>query len=1020
MTPLHRDLPVSLTCVETVKTGDYKVTAPSQSYYPEFDSEEMRDTIAPLSQFDSAVSSVLLAEPGYRYTSSRKPHEINVWMQEAEQYPFQRVIRTLASSVLDGDCVQPYLGLFADPRDIEQQLAERAEARLRETCTRSLVAAINAAGAGGALRGETPHDRYQDFVGRAWQELFPSEGPGAFPVLASSVGLLIRNTADAFTELCRRLTADRAAIGRAFGIAESDLITSIGGASGDSHGHGRAVAILAFASGARLVYKPRDISCEAAWQEIVSHVNRAAGTSLPTAATLAREGYGYVAYIAAEDVSDMAPQFMRSSGELAAVLHLLDARDMHFENIIATRRGPVAVDLETLMHPARVHVGPRPEAEGNAYDTMFCSLYGVGILPLVMAGKDESSGHVDLGFLGGDNKGTAPFKSIRFEEPFTDRIRLVLRHQETTSRATVVGAADEDAIHSLAEQMADGFTRVTSAVLRDREAWTGLLHRVAPSMRVRYVHNPTALYGQILRMTASAGAMADPAVHLALLKRIAIASKTSDRGIIGAELAQLAERDVPYFTVPATGTTVYDADGKATGATVGASPLDRALEKARNLDEFTVGRQLKLLYSAFCSRFPDNHLAGTENWAAAAGTGGAETDDLRDLARTLADDLLATVMPDKFAHLPATWIGPLASAAAERPWPSGVLGYDLYTGRTGPALALAAAARHFADDRYRAVAAQIFSTSAEILADRRYEIRSVRQTGTGAYTGMTGILFALSLAGRLLDEPDWISAAREGVSLVTEQITADSGQFDVTSGIAGVATMLAAIGGPHAEEHLPRLAGLLGEAATTGGPWAEQSGFAHGTAGLLHAVSSLVPQLGAGQRASAEAAADALLDRLSGFYDPARGDWFSNLASRDQFSTGWCHGAAGISLALAECARQTGNVRAQEWLSTAIGNTLAHGFGRNLTWCHGDLGNHNVLATIAAAHPDRGIEAELARIEDGWLGPGVIRQKISDHRSRYAHTNSIMVGTSGILIHLVGRLDPTLRVSPLTFGLGVA
>ncbi|WP_229893896.1 type 2 lanthipeptide synthetase LanM family protein [Streptomyces glebosus] len=900
--------------------------------------------------------------------------------------------------------------LFGNRDGITLQLLTRAENRLRITCTRSLVAAINAASASGELTGETGHERYLDFL-----TTFTAERLGeTFPLLHSAVGHLIRNTAAAFGELCERLSADRQAIAETFGIACSDAVTSIGQADGDAHAHGRSVSILTFASGARLAYKPRDISCEAAYEEIVTHVNRHAGTSLPAARALECGGYGYVEYVQAEDVSDISPQFMKSCGELAAVFLLLDARDMHFENIVATRRGPVPVDLETLMHPARVHVGPRPEAEGNAYDVIARSLYGIGILPLVMAGKDEDSGHVDLGFLGGENKGTSPFKGLVFENPFTDKIKVVLRAEEAGQRSTVVQTAGEEDIQHLAEEMADGFATTARALARGRDAWTEMLTRVARGMRVRYVHNPTALYAQSLRMAASAAAMAAPATSLGLLKRIAITSKTSDRGIIAAELRQMSERDVPYFAAEATGTVLYDADGNDTGARLPQTPLARALEKAAELDESTIGQQLTLLHSAFCSRFPDNHLTGTTTWQAEPAT--SHGGSLHDVARHIADNLVASGLPDKFAHLPRTWIGPLASAQAERVWPCGVLGYDLYTGRTGPALALAAAGRVLGDETYRGAARQIFATSAEILAGQRYEQRSVQQTGPGAYTGLTGLLFALDTAGRLLEEPGWRQAAQDAVPLAVEGIEGERAGADVIGGIAGTATMLAAVGGPHAAQALPGLTKMLCTMVEGGhGSWFDQSGFAHGVAGLLHALSVLRPHTGDQDlRRQVDTAIGLLLDRLAVFYDTVEDNWFSNIGAPDRFSTGWCHGAAGISLALLACVEHTGNERARTWLGQALTNTVEQGFGRNLTWCHGDLGNHDVLSDAAARLGDGQLAGQVSAIEDTLLRPDVFLRKGADSRSRYAHTNSIMVGTSGVLLHLLNRISPGMRLSPLS------
>ncbi|MFJ8853694.1 type 2 lanthipeptide synthetase LanM family protein [Streptomyces sp. NPDC102437] len=932
-------------------------------------------------------------------------------------------MKSVASAIGGADPVTPFAELFADPRAILVQLLDRAEARLREVHTRPLVAAVNHARENGLLRGATPRERYEYFVRETSRTSISAVSGLSFPVLTDITRIILAHETASFREFCARLRADRAAIKDMFGIDPTDPVTSIGLPEGDTHNHGRAVCILSFASGERLVYKPRDVSCEAAYLALSAELNERLGTNLAAATVLEREGYGYVEYIHAEDVSDMPAEFMRASGELAAVLYLLNARDMHFENILPTRRGPLPIDLETILHPDRVHTGPTPEAPGNAYATIAQSIYGIGILPLVMAGKGKDAGHVDLGFLGDQGRGNSPFKSITFESPFTDHISLEFRASAAADRQTVISALTQSEIHDLGERMADGFAGIYRAVMADPDSWTTLLRRAVAEVRIRYVHNPTALYSQTLRMTAGPSALDDPAAYLALLKRIAIASKTSHRQIIRSEMRQLAERDVPYFTVAATRTALTDGEGIDVGASFDRSPLDLALAKAAGLTEFDLGEQLRLLYSAFAARFPDNHLTPAADPAAGTGTGRAVRQpdgSLTALVTSLCDQLVATSLPDRFAHLPRTWIGPLASAEASRPWPPGILGYDLYTGRTGPALALAAAGRLLDRDDYRDLSTQVFATIADILLTQRYETRSIQQAGYGGYTGMAGILFALSTAGRILGEDTWTHAARGAVPLVLDQVNGrPSGQLplDVIGGLAGVLSCVTAIGGPDAGTSVMALTSLLVDALDENGANARavltQSGFAHGISGVIHALGRAHPLLPSDRQQHAERAMAALAERLHEFYDPSEKNWFSNVATPQSFSTGWCHGATGIALALSTYSGIRDDENMARLRDTAIGNTLRHGFGRNLTWCHGDLGNHDAL-TALADHCDTPQRTEIAKIEERWLQADVFARKLADTRSRYAHTNSLMVGTSGIVLHLINRIDPATRISPVT------
>jgi type 2 lantibiotic biosynthesis protein LanM len=997
------------------------------NFYPEFDDTEIGETITPLAPFDDHVLAVVTGEPREPAVAPTRPGVVKEWLARPEEYPFQHVIRQVAAGAADGDPLAAFPGLFADPDEALVELLGRAETRIREMYTRPLVAAINHAREQQLLKGNDSQERYRYFVDEAIRSSFTAAGGLSFPVLRDLTPVLLAGTVDAVVELCSRVVADREALHDAFGLAPDDALVSFGTPEGDTHHHGRAVCVLTFESGRRLVYKPRDVSCEAAFVRLADELNTAFGTRLVTAKTLARDGYGYVEYIEAEDVSDISERFMRDSGELAAVLYLLNARDMHFENIVPTRRGPVPVDLETLLHPERVHVGPVPEAEGNAYTTIGQSVYGVGILPLVMAGrKKDQSGHVDLGFLGGPGRGTSPFKQMSFDAPYTDRISLFLAPQAAPARRTVAGERTEEEILRLGRAMADGFTRTYRAVLAARGTWTTLLRTIADGLRIRYVHNPTALYSQTLRMTTGPSALDDPATYLALLKRIAIASKTSARPLVVSELRQMAERDVPYFTVSATGTRICDGDGREVGAALSRSPLELALDKAAGLGEADLVRQLRLIRSAFTAQFPDNHLSPARHVAAPAhgGADPGERQALVCLARELCDGLADTSLPDRFAHLPRTWIGPLASAEADRPWPPGVLGYDLYTGRTGIALTLGAAGRVLDDDRYLSVSRQIFSATADILASHRYEYRSLRQAGYGGYTGMAGVLFCLSAAGRLAGEDDWVRAAQGAVPLVLEQIRAeptDELPLDVISGLAGVLNCLTAVVGSDAPEAVTEVTLLLARAIRGDGAFArsvlDQSGFAHGISGVVYALGRAHPLLPTEHRPLVETVLTSLVKRLDVFFDPDERNWSSRASVKGTFATGWCHGSTGVALALSAYGTVPGGEDVTALRDQALGNTLRLGFGRNLTWCHGDLGNHAALRFVAGP-ADAPLHAEVREKERRWLQPEVFRRKLADPDSRYAHTNSLMVGSAGLALHLLNRIDPDLRLCPLTLTVG--
>jgi type 2 lantibiotic biosynthesis protein LanM len=987
-------------------------------YYPELGSDGIEEAIAPLSEHDAEIIGILRAEApaGPRPTGTRPSAAVTEWLSEAEEYPFQSVIRHTAATLLDADPLAGCAELLADPDAVLVELLGRAENRVREVYIRPLVAALNHARERALLVGDTPRARYEHFARTAVAVGFTELGGPGFPLARRAAGSVVRNEVAAFRELCRRVRADRVAIAAMFGIEPTDPLASIGTSDGDAHNHGRSVSILRFASGARLAYKPRDVSCEAAYEHIAAGFNELLDTTLPALRVLARDRYGYVEFARAEDIAEDAEhagEFMYACGELAGVLYLINAVDMHFENVVPTRRGPVPVDLETILHTQRVYAWADPEAAGNAHDVLGQSLYGMGLLPLVLIGQEAGSGHIDLGFLGGPGGGDAPFKSMWFEDPYTDRMRLMLGALPVQPRATVVESLTRDHVRLLGDRMAAGFARVYRAAMAERDACVALVRETTAGVRVRYLHNPTQLYAQMLRMTSSAHAADDVDVQLALLKRVAIASRSSARAVVLAEMRQLAGRDIPYFTIESTGVALETGDGAKVGAEVPRSPLERAVAKVERLSEFDLARQLSLIHSSFTARFPDNHLvAGAPATPAAAAP--VSRSDLSTLAEELAGRLVAASLPDRFEQLPRTWIGPLASAEADRPWPPAVLGYDLYTGRLGPALALAAIGRALDQHAALDLAEQIFAATAANLGEYQDDLAASRKgglAGFAGYTGLAGSLFALAAAGTALDRDDWVLAAREAVPPLLDQIVRrerDVLALDAIGGLAGIVSCVLAVGGPQRDAALRTLVDLMLDAGLPADV-AEQSGFAHGVSGIVYALSRALPALPAEQRRRVRHALARLITTLHGFYDEAEENWFSNVRTPRRFATGWCHGATGIALALDAYHAVAPDAHTARMRKTAVRATGRLGFGRNLTWCHGDLGNHDVLRELCGPDDDR-----VREVERAWLRPEVLRRKIDDERSRYAHTSSLMVGTAGILLHLANRLDPDLWISPVT------
>jgi hypothetical protein len=170
-------------------------------------------------------------------------------------------------------------------RDIERSLL----ARLSQLCVPTFHAEfIKDLPFGEALLNafdETPResaprtDRYRSFVQRhlhdGFTQLFLD-----YPVLARLIATVVEFWVEASSELLKRLRTDAPAIARTFTSPDAQApgaVVKIDCSLSDPHMRGRSVAVLTFASGLRVVYKPKDVALEGVFGDLICWCNERSG-----------------------------------------------------------------------------------------------------------------------------------------------------------------------------------------------------------------------------------------------------------------------------------------------------------------------------------------------------------------------------------------------------------------------------------------------------------------------------------------------------------------------------------------------------------------------------------------------------------------------------------------------------------------------------------------------------------------------------------------------------------------------
>lgn len=757
--------------------------------------------------------------------------------------------------------------------------------------------------------GPPPRDRYRSFVrdhlSTGLLDLF-----GAYPVL----GRLLATASDLWVHnvglLLDRLRADRDVLSALTGHA-FERVEEVHGNLSDPHRHGAVVLILDL-GGHRVVYKPRDLSVDEAFEHLSRWLD-ARGIRVRVPRVLAQDGYGWMEWIAQAPVGDAeaAVRFYRNAGGLLAVLWALGTTDCHRENLIAVGEDLVLIDLESVLH----HANPPTADERGPQRELADSVVRVGLLPQwSFLGNDYRHAHDDSG-LGGvePSAGKHPtWKSVNTDHMVRGYEERKGQLERNVPLLDGVPLRPEDHV----DAFVDGFEKAYSLLLCHRSdllASDGPLARFH-GLAIRSVLRDTRIYSSLHWNALEPEALRCGFHRSLILERLArgalqIPEERLPGRLLQAELEAMERLDVPYFA-SRTDSDALGVDealhipGFFAGPSfdamqtrllgMGASHLDLQSRLIRATFEARAARVRPVL-----DRQPtlDAPLPSDEAMLHAAG----------EIAQALITRSIGG--PDGSR----TWIGleffPRAGRFQARP-----LGDDLYDGRLGVAVFLASYARISGDetaaDHAREALTELRSRiRLHRTASRPARAHVARTSGLGAGSGLGSVLYGLTTCAGLLDDPTLLEEALEVASLVTDESIASDPHLDVLGGAAGAVLGLCALheqtGSPLALERARRCGDHLVACRTSShdhppawrtlGP-RPQTGFSHGAAGIAFALLRLARHTR--EPAHVRAAMDGLAYERH-LYCPAHGTW-PDLRWKHSSSQGlncWCNGGVGIGLA---------------------------------------------------------------------------------------------------------------------------
>ena len=844
--------------------------------------------------------------------------------------------------------------------ELERGLAKSLFRVLSPLVRPTFVLELNVARLRGLLAGETPEARYESYLERLQQPEIHRALIDEYRVLARLVLERSQAWANSTLELLERLWGDAELIRRVmFGGRDPGPVTEIDCGGGDSHRGGRSVAVLRFASGRRLVYKPRSLALEEVAQGVLGWLSsRDESPVFRRVEVLDREDYGWMEYVARKVCkrSDELRRFYYRQGGLIALSYAVGAIDLHFENLIAVAEQPVIVDLESFLQPSLID----DEKIASAGDLTFLqSVLRTGLLPLRVLRSEINPAGIDISGLGSEDGQISPFSVRQSSGQGTDQMCLVrapIKIAAQKNRPTAEG----DYLLEHRRDLEEGFRGMYDLLARDRAAFLEQLTSSANGdCPVRVILRPTNFYAKILAESYHPDLMRDAVEREKILSACwtGSADRKALRAALPFEIDDLWSGDIPYFSSRIAEAGLLSSTGQPLPGVECRSALSVAEERLSSLGPKDCERQSWILNASIATTIQRRGDENVDGYRLPARPPtrpvGAPL-----AAACLAADRLRELWFEKGSDGPVNWLD-VQATESERTFALNPLSVDLYTGLPGVCLFLAYLAhvtgRSDHDEMARRCVASLEAELEKALTGGFRE--------PSAFDGLAGVAYVLSHVGALWSEPRFVRLARSLLPSIVEGLE-DFERFDLLSGWAGISLCLLSLDAVDRCESALGLAKRCGDrlvmAATeldgalvwrdAERPDPPLTGLGHGAAGVALALGELAAVAGTAEHA--EIAVYALDYERRLFSKDAR-NWpdLRRSSRQRKFQVAWCHGAAGIGLARLRSWLRHPDGETEHEVREAVQTTLSEGLSASQCLCHGTLGNLDLLVSAARVFP---------------------------------------------------------------------
>ena len=370
----------------------------------------------------------------------------------------------------------------------------------------------------------------------------------------------------AFVELLMRWQSDGASVAYKLNWSNHPLeIQDIEFGLSDLHKFGRTVCRLHLGDNKRIIYKPKSLAMESWFFETLIPILFPSDSPIYKFKILDKGNYGWMENLSLSKITEPEKIHEETIGKITALFYLLNASDLHTENIVLNENILHPLDLETLFNSS-----PKLEAGIKSDIWRNWSLLSTHLLRTDFGSESENR---DMsGFFAKDINPPSPVFKL-----FTcaiDGVRYVVsketavlenREMELNSEIAQENNMPLPNLDDTKKAFQKALARYIT-IFQNQEA--ALFDGALSHCRTRFVSRPTELYSRLLERLRHPRFLSDGAIFsfelyemMSILRTVSEENASLLGPLVLDEIKQLHTGDVPLFWHDVSGRDIFSQNG---------------------------------------------------------------------------------------------------------------------------------------------------------------------------------------------------------------------------------------------------------------------------------------------------------------------------------------------------------------------------------------------------------------------------------------------------------------------------